>query len=86
MNDVSAYVCGEKKGLISEKPYEMGETLNGVSGLDIDFEKKLIDHTLKNLKAQQLQEKDIRQRMKDLGSQRYDFIFLTVSKINVRST
>ncbi|XP_057538663.1 fatty acyl-CoA reductase 3-like isoform X1 [Amaranthus tricolor] len=66
----TAYVCGEKKGLISEKPYEMGETLNGVSGLDIDFEKKLIDHTLKNLKAQQLQEKDIRQRMKDLGSQR----------------
>lgn len=66
----SAYVCGEKEGLISEKPYEMGETLNGVSGLDIDFEKKFAQQSLSNLKTQQLSEKEIRQRMKDLGMER----------------
>ncbi|CAO2823258.1 unnamed protein product [Amaranthus hypochondriacus] len=66
----TAYVCGEKEGLISEKAYEMGETLNGVSCLDIDFEKDFAEQTLSNLKAQQLPEKDIRQRMKDLGMER----------------
>ncbi|CAO2823260.1 unnamed protein product [Amaranthus hypochondriacus] len=66
----TAYVCGEKEGLISEKPYEMGETLNGVPGLDIDFEKNFAQQCISNLKAQQLSEKEIKQRMKDLGMER----------------
>ena len=48
----------------------MGETLNGVSGLDIDFEKKFAEQILSNLKAQQLPENDIKRTMKDLGLER----------------
>ncbi|XP_021750965.1 fatty acyl-CoA reductase 3-like [Chenopodium quinoa] len=66
----TAYVCGEKKGLISESSYAMGETLNGVKGLDIDAEKKLAEQTLSNLKAKDLPEKEIRLMMKYLGNQR----------------
>ncbi|XP_074267641.1 alcohol-forming fatty acyl-CoA reductase-like [Silene latifolia] len=66
----TAYVCGEKTGLISETPYSMGETLNGVLGLDIDNEKKLVDQLLNNLKTRELSEKAIRQILKDFGKQR----------------
>ncbi|KAL9239222.1 hypothetical protein vseg_013562 [Gypsophila vaccaria] len=66
----TAYVCGEKAGLISETPYLMGETLNGVSGLDIETEKKLADQLLSNLKSRELPEKAIRQIMKNFGRQR----------------
>ncbi|KNA18131.1 hypothetical protein SOVF_073590 [Spinacia oleracea] len=69
----TAYVCGEKTGIISEKAYGMGETLNGVVGLDIDSEKKLVDQTLSSLKASDVPEKDIRIRMKNLGDQRAKF-------------
>ncbi|KAK6936199.1 Fatty acyl-coenzyme A reductase, NAD-binding domain [Dillenia turbinata] len=37
----TAYVSREKEGVILEKPLYVGETLNGVTGLDIDEEKKL---------------------------------------------
>ncbi|MCE2056055.1 hypothetical protein HAX54_043973 [Datura stramonium] len=37
----TAYVCGEKEGLILEKPLNYGETLNGSSHLDIQAEQKL---------------------------------------------
>lgn len=68
---ISAYVAGEKEGLILETPYKMGETLNGASGLDIDGEKRLIDDTLKSLKADQNCSDDfIKSKMKDLGIQR----------------
>ncbi|XP_021837609.1 fatty acyl-CoA reductase 3 isoform X2 [Spinacia oleracea] len=66
----TAYVCGEKGGLIPESSYAMGETLNGVTGLDIESEKKLAEQTLCNLKAKDLPEKVIRQNMKNLGCQR----------------
>uniref|UniRef100_A0A803NCG3 Fatty acyl-CoA reductase n=1 Tax=Chenopodium quinoa TaxID=63459 RepID=A0A803NCG3_CHEQI len=66
----TAFVCGEKKGLIFESPYAMGETLNGVNGLDIDYEKKLAEQTLSNLKAKDLPEKEIRLMMQNLGNQR----------------
>ncbi|KNA22758.1 hypothetical protein SOVF_031580, partial [Spinacia oleracea] len=66
----TAYVCGVKAGLISESPYAMGETLNGEATLDIDLEKKLVEQTLINLIEEQVSEKTIRQRMKELGSQR----------------
>ncbi|KAL2930231.1 Fatty acyl-CoA reductase 1 [Bienertia sinuspersici] len=66
----TAYVCGERTGLISEKPYAMGETLSGVLGLDIDSEKKLAEQTLNILKASNVPEKEIKQRMKNLGRER----------------
>ncbi|CAI9105584.1 OLC1v1004534C2 [Oldenlandia corymbosa var. corymbosa] len=66
----TAYVSGEKEGLILETPYRMGETLNGTTGLDIDYEKKIIDEKLKELRAENATEQDIKLVMKDLGIQR----------------
>ncbi|CAA0810676.1 Fatty acyl-CoA reductase 3 [Striga hermonthica] len=66
----TAYVSGEKEGLILESPYKMGETLNGTFGLDIDEEKKLVDETLKHLRDENHTEDFITTTMKDLGIQR----------------
>ncbi|KAG8655121.1 hypothetical protein MANES_04G005400v8 [Manihot esculenta] len=66
----TAYVSGEKAGLILETPYKMGKTLNGVSGLDIDEEKKLIDEKLNELQAQGATDEAIKEAMKDMGIQR----------------
>ncbi|KAL1323499.1 hypothetical protein HN51_033817 [Arachis hypogaea] len=63
----TAYVCGEGEGLIMEKPYEMGVSLNGVVGLDIDAEHKLIRHKLADLQHQGATENEIKIAMKDLG-------------------
>lgn len=70
----SAYVCGEKEGLMLEKPYYMGETLNGTLGLDIEAEKKVMDEKLKQLKAENASEKSITTAMKELGLERCAFI------------
>lgn len=66
-----AYVSGEKAGLILETPYNLGETLNGTSGLDVDTEKKVMEETLKQLRFEGSSEKSIRIAMKELGLQRY---------------
>ncbi|GAB4824724.1 hypothetical protein Ancab_007589 [Ancistrocladus abbreviatus] len=66
----TAYVCGEKAGLIPETPHYMGETLNGRPDLDIDAEKKLVDETLNDLKAKQTPEKEFKEILRDLGAQR----------------
>nr|AAR88762.1 acyl CoA reductase [Hevea brasiliensis] len=66
----TAYVCGESSGLIPENPYRLGETLNGVSGLDIEEEKKLIDTKLDELKAERATETEIKHAMKDMGIKR----------------
>lgn len=55
-----------------ETPYSMGETLNGTSGLDIEAEKKLMEETLKQLKAEDASEKTITITLKELGLERYD--------------
>ncbi|KAA8544229.1 hypothetical protein F0562_022241 [Nyssa sinensis] len=70
----TAYVSGEKEGLIQENPYYMGETLNGTSGLDIDVEKKVVEERLSELQAEGATEKEIRRAMKDLGIQRSETI------------
>ncbi|KAJ9188693.1 hypothetical protein P3X46_000063 [Hevea brasiliensis] len=57
-------------GLIPENPYRLGETLNGVSGLDIEEEKKLIDTKLDELKAKGATETEIKHAMKDIGVKR----------------
>ncbi|GAB4859696.1 hypothetical protein Ancab_011175, partial [Ancistrocladus abbreviatus] len=65
----TAYVCGDKTGLILEKPYYMGDAPNGRPSLDINVEKKLVDETLNDHKAKQTSEKEIRQILRDLGTQ-----------------
>ncbi|OWM68992.1 fatty acyl-CoA reductase 3-like [Punica granatum] len=66
----TAYVCGEKGGLIEERHYQMGQTLNGASGLDIDAEVKLAQDKLKELTAMGSTPQEISMAMKDLGISR----------------
>ncbi|KAI3924840.1 hypothetical protein MKW98_031091 [Papaver atlanticum] len=64
----TAYVCGEKAGLILEDPYKMGETLNRIKTvLDIEMEKKVIEQKLEELRAKQLSKKEETKAMKELG-------------------
>jgi fatty acyl-CoA reductase len=63
-------VCGERGGLILEDPHRFGVSINGVSGLDIDMEKKLVEQKLNKLQAEGATEKDIEVVMKDLGMKR----------------
>ncbi|KAG5525632.1 hypothetical protein RHGRI_032068 [Rhododendron griersonianum] len=65
----TAYVSGERAGLILEKPYCMGETLNGLN-LDLDMEKKIMEERLIELQAKEATEQEITLAMKDLGIQR----------------
>lgn len=65
-----AYVSGEKRGLILETPYNLGETLNGTSGLDIYTEKKVMEETLKQLRVEGSSQESITSAMKELGLQR----------------
>lgn len=67
----AAYVCGERGGLILEDPHPFGVSLNGVHGLDIDMEKKLVEEKLNHLQAKGATEHDIEVAMKDLGIERY---------------
>ncbi|MED6224128.1 hypothetical protein PIB30_080792, partial [Stylosanthes scabra] len=63
----TAYVCGEKEGLILEDPHQMGVSLNGVPGLDIEMEMKLVQQKLKQLRHEGATEHEIKLAMKDLG-------------------
>ncbi|KAI8531911.1 hypothetical protein RHMOL_Rhmol11G0172900 [Rhododendron molle] len=65
----TAYVSGERAGLILEKPYCMGETLNGLN-LDLDMEKIIMEERLIELQAKEATEQEITLAMKDLGIQR----------------
>ncbi|KAK4493107.1 hypothetical protein RD792_018047 [Penstemon davidsonii] len=68
----TAYVNGNRGGLIPEKPFQMGETLPGakISYLDINTEKKIVDEKLKELQILNATDKEITRTMKDLGIQR----------------
>ncbi|KAM1394026.1 hypothetical protein ACFX1Q_029944 [Malus domestica] len=67
----TAYVCGEKEGLLLENPYHMGETLNGTTGLDIDNEIRLVHEKLKELRAEEASERAITLALKDFGLKRF---------------
>lgn len=69
---VLAYVCGKGEGEILEKPFKMGESLNGALGLDIDAEKRLVEETLNDLKAKEAPQDVVTKSMKVLGIQRSD--------------
>lgn len=67
----TAYVSGEKPGLILETPYYLGKSLNGTSGVDIDQERKVLEDKLKELKYDHnANEKSIKLAMKELGMER----------------
>ncbi|KAI3949334.1 hypothetical protein MKW98_023271 [Papaver atlanticum] len=68
----TAYVWGEKSGLLLENPLRKGETLNGTISekLDSQVEMKLISQRLKELKAEQLPKKQETIAMKEFGLQR----------------
>ncbi|XP_010535677.1 PREDICTED: fatty acyl-CoA reductase 1-like [Tarenaya hassleriana] len=66
----TAYVCGEKSGLLMEKPFAMGETLNGNDKLDISTEMEVMRQKLKELRNQECSEEEITNSLKDLGMKR----------------
>lgn len=77
-----AYVCGEKKGIILEKPLYMGETLNGGSPLDIEEEKMLVGETLHKLRANKATPQLTRTTMRKLGIQRFLILEFKKKKIS----
>ncbi|KAL2331939.1 hypothetical protein Fmac_019520 [Flemingia macrophylla] len=66
----TAYVCGEREGVIVEDPHHSGVSLNGVPGLNIDIEKKKVDEKFNELREEGATKHDIELAMKDLGSKR----------------
>ncbi|WJX68929.1 alcohol-forming fatty acyl-CoA reductase [Trifolium repens] len=66
----TAYVCGKRGGLILEDPHCFGVSLNGVPGLDIDIEKKLVEEKLNQLQANGALQQDIDVEMKNFGMER----------------
>ncbi|XP_023753140.1 fatty acyl-CoA reductase 3 [Lactuca sativa] len=67
----TAYVSGEKPGLILETPYRLGDALNGADGPDINTEEKIIKDKLKELNYDKTAtDKSIMLAMKDFGIQR----------------
>ncbi|CAN8275643.1 unnamed protein product [Cochlearia groenlandica] len=66
----TAYVCGERSGRIVEKPFAMGETLNGKNKVDINTEMLLVEQKLKYIVEQGCSEEEITQAMIDFGSKR----------------
>lgn len=68
---VLAFVAGEKEGLILEKSFHIGESLNGRSGLNIEVEIKLAEARLKELCADEATERVKTIAMKEFGMSRY---------------
>ncbi|KAL3850182.1 hypothetical protein ACJIZ3_012064 [Penstemon smallii] len=68
----TAFVNCTKIGLITEKPFRMGETLIGakISYLDINKEIELVQERLRELQIQNANQEKITSAMKDLGIER----------------
>ena len=79
---ISAYVCGEikdKKIIVQEKPFEMGETLKETSKLDITAEMNLLKKKIDELRSENANENTIKYVMKDYGIERYvTFLFCCI--------
>lgn len=76
-------MCGEGIGLILESPYVFGDSLNGVAGLDVDAEKKLITEKLGELREKGATEREIKGAMRDLGMTRFVDISLSDLILNL---
>ncbi|RZC64786.1 hypothetical protein C5167_008477 [Papaver somniferum] len=67
----TAYVCGEESGVISEKPFLMGKTLNQTSEiLDIEAELKHMRNRLEELKGLQVSKSEETEAMENFGLER----------------
>ncbi|KAL4014796.1 hypothetical protein IC575_027014 [Cucumis melo] len=66
----TAYVSGEREGHILETPYKLGESLNGMEGLDIATEQKVAEEKFKQLEENGAMEETINLALKDLGLER----------------
>ncbi|XP_073055330.1 fatty acyl-CoA reductase 1-like isoform X2 [Primulina eburnea] len=68
----TAYVHGNGVGLIPERAFRKGDTLDGakISYLDINTETKIAKERLRELQTQNATEKEITRAMKDLGIER----------------
>ncbi|MCL7030831.1 hypothetical protein MKW94_024709, partial [Papaver nudicaule] len=67
----TAYVCGEKSGVVLEKPFKMCETLKTTTiVLDIEEELKLAQSHLKELMVAEVSEKVEKDAMAVFGMQR----------------
>ncbi|KAJ0700488.1 putative alcohol-forming fatty acyl-CoA reductase [Helianthus annuus] len=66
----TAYVSSENHGLILEKQFKSGDSINGKTKVDINKEKELMEENLKQLTTIKATNKEIASFMKDLGIQR----------------
>ena len=66
---VSAYECKETEGIITEEPLQIGQTFDGPSIVDFEFEK--IQEKINELHAQNADEKTIKFSMKKFGIERF---------------
>lgn len=64
-------MCGETSGVITEKPFYLGDTIDKTSKLDIPAERKLVEETLNQLQAEYATEEAVTSAMKDLGLKRF---------------
>ncbi|KAK9938817.1 hypothetical protein M0R45_015536 [Rubus argutus] len=66
----TAYIWGEKGGLLPEHPCRMGESLNGTPGLDIETEIMVANEEVNRLRSEQASEAAITNALKDFGLKR----------------
>ncbi|XP_024030209.1 putative fatty acyl-CoA reductase 7 [Morus notabilis] len=67
----TAYVCGEREGLIQEKAFHFGETLKKTNyKLDYKVEEKLVAKELQELRGREASEETITATLKDFGMKR----------------
>lgn len=67
-----AFVSNKREGLIFETPCKLDESLYGITRLDIETERKIIEETFKKIKNNKSStEQTITLAMKDLGLKRY---------------
>lgn len=85
---ILAYVCGEREGLILETHLKLGDSLNGIHGLNIHTEEEIIHNKLQQLYNDGASEKKITMEMKDLGIERLVkfHLWLTKTKLNFFKT
>ncbi|XP_044483222.1 fatty acyl-CoA reductase 1-like isoform X1 [Mangifera indica] len=69
----TAYVCGERSGLILENPINIGEALKKTCKLEITEENKLIEEKLNQLQAKGAGQIELASTMTDLGIKRATF-------------
>uniref|UniRef100_A0A0A9CMK3 Fatty acyl-CoA reductase n=1 Tax=Arundo donax TaxID=35708 RepID=A0A0A9CMK3_ARUDO len=70
MHVSTAFVSGDREGLIQEKPIKPGESLREGTYLDVDAELRLVRDVKKELNAADNTNKTERKAMKELGLQR----------------